>query len=70
VKCTVAFAWPSFVCYASEQWVGTDNLAQASWPRLGEMSRGSPRPSRARGRSADQLILSERASRSGEEGLA
>jgi len=70
VKCAIAFAWPGFVCYVSEQWVGTDNLAQASWPRLGEMSRGSPRSSCARGRSGDQLILSERASRSGEEGLA
>ena len=59
-----------FVCYASEWWVGTDNLAQASFPRLGEMGRGLPKSSRARGRSSDKLILSERASRSGEEGLA
>jgi len=51
------------VCYASEQWVRTDNLAQAGLPRLGEMIRGSPRPFRARGRSGDQLSLSERASR-------
>jgi len=62
-------AW-SLVCYASEQWVSTDNLAQASLPRLGEMSRGSPRYSRAMGRSGDQLNLSERASRPGKEGLA
>ena len=59
-----------FICYASEQWVGTNNLAQTSLPRLREMSRGSPRSSRARGCSGDQLILSERASRPGEKGLA
>jgi len=46
------------VCYASEQWVRTDNLAQTGLPRLGEMSRGSPMPFRARGGSA----LFERAS--------
>ena len=70
VKCIIACVWPGFICYVSEQWAETDNLAQASWLRLCEMSRGSPRYSRARGRSGDQLILSERVSRSGEEGLA
>jgi len=70
VKCIIVCAWPGFACYVSEQWAETDNLAQASWPHLGEMSRGSPRSFRARGRSGDQLILSERVSRSGEEGLA
>ena len=53
------FAWPGFVCYASEQWAGADNLAQASLPRPDEMSGGSPRHSRTRGRPGDQLNLSE-----------
>ena len=39
----------------------TDNLAQASLSRLGEVSKGSPKPSRANGRSGDQLSF-ERAS--------
>ncbi|QCD78641.1 hypothetical protein DEO72_LG1g2277 [Vigna unguiculata] len=38
-----------------------DNLAQASLPRLGEMSRDSPRPFHASGRLGDQLSF-ERAS--------
>ncbi|QCE15236.1 hypothetical protein DEO72_LG11g2245 [Vigna unguiculata] len=38
-----------------------DNLTQASLPRLGEMSRDSPRPFPASGRSSDQLSF-ERAS--------
>jgi len=33
----------------------TDNLAQASLSRLGEVSRGSPRPSRVNGRPGDLL---------------
>jgi len=53
VKCIIACVWAGFVCYASEQWARTDNLAQASLPRPGEMSRGSPRHSRARGRPGD-----------------
>jgi len=49
----------------------TDNLAQASWPHLGEMSRGSPRVFYASCRSGDQtLVLSERMSRLGRKGLA
>ena len=39
----------------------SDNLAQESLSRLGEMSRGSPRPFYARGRLGDQLSF-ERAS--------
>ena len=39
----------------------TDNLAQASLSRLGKVSKGSPRPSRANGHSGDQLSF-ERAS--------
>ena len=70
MKCTIALFGLVLVCNASEQWVRTDNLAQESLPRLGEMRRGSPRYFRARGRSVDQLNLSERASRPGEEGLA
>jgi len=58
VKCIVALFGLVWVCYASEQWVRTDNLAQASLPRPGEISRGSPRYSRARGLSGDQLNLS------------
>jgi len=46
-----------------------DNLAQASLPRLGEMSRDSLRPFHASGRSSNQLSF-ERASRSGEGSLA
>jgi len=47
------------------------NPAQASQSRLGETNRGSPRPVYASGRPGDQLlILSERASRPGERGLA
>ena len=38
------------------------NLAQASQSRLGEMSRGSPKPYYARGRLGDPLIIFERAS--------
>ncbi|QCD89981.1 hypothetical protein DEO72_LG4g933 [Vigna unguiculata] len=34
----------------------TDNLAQASWPRLGEMSRGTPRAFYASCRSGDQTL--------------
>ncbi|QCD85553.1 hypothetical protein DEO72_LG3g72 [Vigna unguiculata] len=50
---------------------GTDKLAQASWSRLGETNRGSPKPffhewSPRR----PTVILSERASRPGERGLA
>jgi len=39
------------------EWTVTraDKLTQASLPRLGEMSRGSPRPFHVRGRSGDQL---------------
>jgi len=49
----------------------TDNLAQASLPRLGEMSRGSPRAFCASCRSSDQnLVLSELMSHLGEGGLA
>ncbi|QCE05248.1 hypothetical protein DEO72_LG9g251 [Vigna unguiculata] len=49
----------------------TDNFAQASWPRLGEMSRGLPRVFYASCRPGDQtLVLSERMSRLGGEGLA
>jgi len=33
----------------------SDNLAQASLPRLGKMRRDSPRPFHASGRSGDQL---------------
>jgi len=48
-----------------------DNLAQASLPRLGKISRGSPKTFHASCRSGDQtLILSEKMSRSGEGGLA
>ena len=47
------------------------NLAQASQSCLGEMNRGSPKPYYARGRPGDPLIiLSERASRPSERGLA
>ena len=53
MKCIVALFGLVLVCYASEQWVRTDNITQASLPRLGEMSRGSPRLSRTRGRSGD-----------------
>jgi len=70
VKCIVSLFGLVWVCYASEQWVRTDNLAQASLPRPGKMSKGSPRYSRARGRLGDQLNLSERASRPDEEGFA
>ncbi|QCD91114.1 hypothetical protein DEO72_LG4g2078 [Vigna unguiculata] len=48
----------------------TDYFAQASWPRLGEMSRSSPRVCYASRRSGDPtLVLSERTSRLGGEGL-
>ncbi|QCE11001.1 hypothetical protein DEO72_LG10g2234 [Vigna unguiculata] len=48
----------------------TDYLAQASWPRLGEMSIGSPRVFYASRCSGDQtLVLSEQTSRLGGEGL-
>ena len=48
----------------------TDYFTQASWPRLGEMNRGSPRVFYASCRSGDQtLVLSERMSRLGGEGL-
>jgi len=70
VKCIIALFGLVWVCYASEHWVRTDNLAQASLLRLGEMSRGSPRYFCAKGRPGDQLNLSERASRPGKEGLA
>jgi len=51
--------------------VNTDNLAQASLPRLGEMSRGSPKAFYASCRSGDQtLVLSEQMSRLGGGGLA
>ncbi|QCE03649.1 hypothetical protein DEO72_LG8g2442 [Vigna unguiculata] len=47
------------------------NLAQAGQSRLGETNRGSPRPAYASGRPGDPLlILSERASRPDERGLA
>ncbi|QCD83666.1 hypothetical protein DEO72_LG2g4013 [Vigna unguiculata] len=47
------------------------NLAQAGQSCLGETNRGSPRPAYASGRPGDPLfILSERASRPGERGLA
>jgi len=55
MKCVIALFGLVLVCYASEQWAWADNLAQASLPRLGEMSRGSPRPFRARGHLGDQL---------------
>jgi len=37
----------------------TDNLAQASLSRLDEVSRGSPRPSRANGRPSDPLSFEQ-----------
>jgi len=47
------------------------NLTQASQSRLGETNRDSPKPFYARGRPGDSIFfLSERASRSGERGLA
>jgi len=56
---------------AGETVVRPINLVQASQPRLGETNRGSPRPVYASGRPGDPLlILSERASRPGERGLA
>ncbi|QCD78812.1 hypothetical protein DEO72_LG1g2448 [Vigna unguiculata] len=38
---------------------GTDNLAQASLSRLGKVSRGSPKPSRAKSRSGDPLSFEQ-----------
>jgi len=34
---------------------GTDKLAQASWSRLGEINRGSPKPFSTNGRPGDLL---------------
>jgi len=70
VKCMLHVFGVGLVCYASEPWARTDNLAQASLPRPGEMSWGLPRNFRTRGRLGDQLSLFERAPRLGEEGLA
>jgi len=39
--------------------VGTDNLTQASVSRLGEVSIGSPRPSRAKSRLGDSLSFEQ-----------
>jgi len=56
---------------ASETVARPVNLAQAGQSRLGKTNRGSPRPAYASGRPGDPLfILSERASRPGERGLA
>ncbi|QCD96935.1 hypothetical protein DEO72_LG6g1645 [Vigna unguiculata] len=49
----------------------TDKLAQASWSRLGEINRGSPKPFFHEWSPRRPIvILSERASRSNEMGLA
>jgi len=49
----------------------SDNLAQASQSRLGEIGRGSPRPfSREGSLRRPTQFLTERASRSGEERIA
>jgi len=60
------------VCVVQMRAVANTNyLAQASWPRLGEMSRGSPRVFYASRCSSEQtLILSERTSRLGGGELA
>jgi len=60
------------VCVLQVQAVANTNyLAQASWPRLSEMSRGSPRVFYTSRRLGDQtLALSERTSRLVGEGLA
>jgi len=56
---------------AGETVVRPVNLAQASQSRLSETNRDSPRPVYARGHPGDPpFILSERASRPGERGLA
>jgi len=61
VECFSMLVWLGMNGCCRKSVARSDNLAQASLSRLGEMSRGSPRPFYARGRWGNQLKF-ERAS--------
>ena len=71
VNACISLVWNDVGNYCRKTVVRPANLAQASWSRLGETNRDSPKPFFAKGCLGDQLIIFERASISpGEKGLA